>query len=92
MFLLEFRTQTNNCVFCRQNICSVELAVGSLPTPHLNRKKLSTNSSWDFKYVLETMGDYWVGPDENFCPESTRTGGTVIIFPNSGRNQNLTPL
>ena len=21
------------------------------PTPHLNEKKLSTNSSWDFEYV-----------------------------------------
>ena len=44
-----------------------------LDTPHLNRKKLSTNSSWDFEHVFETMDDYWVGPDENFCPESTRT-------------------
>ena len=42
-------------------------------TPHLNWKKLSTNSPWDFEYVFETMDDYWVGPDENFCPESTRT-------------------
>ena len=42
-------------------------------TPHLNKKKLSTNSSWDFEHVFETMDDYWVGPDENFCPESTAT-------------------
>ena len=42
-------------------------------TPHLNRKKLSTNSSWDFEHVFETMDDYWVGPDENFFPESTPT-------------------
>ena len=27
-------------------------------TPHLNGKKLSTNSPWDFEYVLETMDDY----------------------------------
>ena len=42
-------------------------------TPHFNGKKLSTNSPWDFEYVLETLDDYWVDPDENFCPESTRT-------------------
>ena len=42
-------------------------------TPHLNGKKLSTNSPWDFEYVLETMDDYWVGPDENFFSESTPT-------------------
>ena len=53
----------------------IKLAVGSLPTPHLNRKKLSRNSSWDFKYVLETMGDYWVGPDENFCQRVPELGG-----------------
>ena len=29
-----------------------------LPTPHLNQKKLSTNSSWDFEHVFETMDDY----------------------------------
>ena len=27
-------------------------------TPHLTRKKLSTNSPWDFEYVFETMDDY----------------------------------
>ena len=27
-------------------------------TPHFNGKKLSTNSPWDFEYVLETMDDY----------------------------------
>ena len=27
-------------------------------TPHLNGKKLSTNSSWDFEHVFETMDDY----------------------------------
>ena len=42
-------------------------------TPHLTGKKLPTNSPWDFEYVFETMDDYWVGPDKNFCPESTRT-------------------
>ena len=42
-------------------------------TPHLTWKKLSTNSPWDFKYVLETMNDYSVGPNETFCRESTRT-------------------
>ena len=42
-------------------------------TPHLKWKKLSNNSSWDFEDVLDTMDDYWVGPDENFCPESTPT-------------------
>ena len=38
-----------------------------------NEKKLLNNSSWDFEHVLDTMDDYWVGPDENFCPESTPT-------------------
>ena len=27
-------------------------------TPHLNGKKLSMNSSWDFEHVFETMDDY----------------------------------
>ena len=27
-------------------------------TPHLSRKKLSTNSPWDFEHVFETMDDY----------------------------------
>ena len=51
----------------------VENILGIFTTPHLNGKKLSTNSPWDFEYVLETMDDYWVGPDEIFCPESTAT-------------------
>ena len=42
-------------------------------TPHLKWEKLSNNSSWDFEHVLDTMDDYWVGQDENFCPESTPT-------------------
>ena len=50
-----------------------KLSFLSNTTPHLNEKKLSTNSSWDFEYVLEPMDDYWVGPDENVCPESTAT-------------------
>ena len=49
------------------------LPLSSTLTTHLNEKKLSTNSSWDFEYVLEPMDDYWVGPDENFCSESTAT-------------------
>ena len=51
----------------------VENILGIFTTPHLNGKKLSTNSPWDFEYVLETIDDYWVGPDKNLCPESTRT-------------------
>ena len=47
--------------------------VNALITPNLKWKKLSNNSSWDFEHVLDTMDDYWVGPDENFCPESTPT-------------------
>ena len=43
-------------------------------------RKISTNSPWDFEYVLGTMDDYWVDPDENFCPESTGTRCTAIIF------------
>ena len=34
------------------------LSTKNLYTPHLNEKKLSTNSSWDFEYVLEPMDDY----------------------------------
>ena len=30
-------------------------------------KKLSNNSSWDFEHVLDTMDNYWVGLDKNFC-------------------------
>ena len=51
----------------------VENILGIFTTPHLNGKKLSTNSPWDFEYVFVTMDDYWVDADENFCPESTRT-------------------
>ena len=40
-------------------------------TPDLKWKKLSNNSSWDFEHVLDTVDDYWVGPDKNLCPEST---------------------
>ena len=32
MFVLEFRTQTNICVFCRQNICSVTTVFSLLHT------------------------------------------------------------
>ena len=42
-------------------------------TPHLKWKKLSNNSSWDFEYVLDIVDNYWVGPDKDFCPESTPT-------------------
>ena len=42
-------------------------------TPHLKWKKLFDNSSWDFEHVLDTMDDYWIGPDKNFYPESTPT-------------------
>ena len=45
----------------------------TLCTPHLNGKKLSTNSSWDFEHVFQTVDNYWVGPDEIFFPESTPT-------------------
>ena len=61
-------------------------------TPHLNGKKLSTNSPWDFEYVLEIMDDYCVGPDENFSLIVLQPGGSALIFSKSGRNQNLTPL
>ena len=50
-------------------------------TPHLKWKKLLNNSSWDFEHVLDTMDDYWVGQDENFCPESTPTRWRCCHFP-----------
>ena len=53
--------------------CKMDHSNPHMLTPHLNGKKLSTNSSWDFEHVFETMDDYWVGPDENFFPESTPT-------------------
>ena len=46
---------------------------GSLYTAHLNEKNLSTNSSWGFEHVLDTMNYYWLCPDENFSPQSTAT-------------------
>ena len=42
-------------------------------TPHLKWKKLLNNSSWDFEHVLDTMDNYWVGPDKNFYHQSTPT-------------------
>ena len=60
----------------RKKLLESIIVINYLYTPHLNRKKLSTNSPWDFDYVFETMDDYWVGQDENFCPEIT----TLQIF------------
>ena len=42
-------------------------------TAHLNEKNLSTNSSWGFEHVLDTMNYYWLCPDENFSLQSTAT-------------------
>ena len=39
-------------------------------TAHLNEKNLSTNSSWGFEHVLDTLNYYWLCPDENFSPQS----------------------
>ena len=39
-------------------------------TAHLSEKNLSTNSSWGFEHVLDTMNYYWLCPDENFSPQS----------------------
>ena len=36
----------------------------------MNEKNLSTNSSWGFEHVLDTMNYYWLCPDENFSPQS----------------------
>ena len=69
--------------FSKQCPIKVSVPWGSVPrglavlstwiTPHITGKKLSTNSPWDFEYIFETMNDYWVGPKENFYPESTAT-------------------
>ena len=40
MFILEFRTQTNICVFCRQNICSAGVLIVNEPD-HLKYKNLT---------------------------------------------------
>ena len=53
--------------------CAISSKILSVVTPNLKWKKLLNNSSWDFEHVLDTMDDYWVGLDENFCPESTPT-------------------
>ena len=55
-------------------------------------KKLSTNSSWNFEHIVDTLDDYWVGPDEKFFPAVLQPVGSTIIFPKSGRIQNLTPM
>ena len=39
-------------------------------TVHLNGKNLSTNSSWDFDGVVDTMDPYWFVPDKYFFPRS----------------------
>ena len=44
-------------------------------------KKLLNNSSWHFEHVLDTIDDYWVDQDENFCPESTPTRWRCNHFP-----------
>ena len=44
------------------------------------KKKLSNNSSWDFENVLDTMDDYWVGPDKTFAERVLQPGGAAIIF------------
>ena len=49
-------------------------------TPHLNGEKLSTNSPRDIEYVLETLYEYWVDPDEKFCPESTKNQEALQLF------------
>ena len=35
-------------------------------TLHLNEKNLSTNSSWGFEHIFDTMDYYWSCPDESF--------------------------
>ena len=54
------------------NICEAkhDLKFLSLFTVHLNGKNLSTNSSWDFDGVLDTMDPYWFVPDKYFFPRS----------------------
>ena len=66
-------------------ICNVHI------TPHLKWKKLSNNSSWDFEHVLDTMDDYWVGQDENFCPESTPTRWRCYHFPKKWSKSKFDP-
>ena len=39
-------------------------------TVHLKEKNLSTNSSWDFDGVVDTMDPYWFVPDKYFFPRS----------------------
>ena len=42
-------------------------------TANLDEKNLSTNSTWGFEDVLDTMNYYWLYLNENFSPQSTAT-------------------
>ena len=42
-------------------------------TAHLNEKNLSTNSSWGFEHVLDTMNYYWLCPDDWFVHSTLPT-------------------
>ena len=42
-------------------------------TAHLNEKNLSTNSSWGFEHVLDTMNYYWNCPDDWFVHSTLPT-------------------
>ena len=45
-------------------------------TLHLNGKFLSTNTSWDFEDVFDTIDHYWFCP-EFFFVHKTSSGGAI---------------
>ena len=55
------------CLF--QPVCLFQTLESKI-TVQLNGKNLSTNSSWDFDGVVDTMDPYWFVPDEYFFPRS----------------------
>ena len=67
-------------IFCLKILTQLTFAISTMSsghpretkrhTVHLNGKNLSTNSSWDFDGVVDTMDPYWFVPDKYFFPRS----------------------
>ena len=51
--------------------------------------KLSTNSPWDFEYVLDIMDNNRVSQMKIFALRVQEPDGAVITFPICGQNWNL---
>ena len=69
--LLRFRTWKTGhfeMPHLQMAVFQMVFTVASGLTVHLNGKNLSTNSSWDFDGVVDTMDPYWFVPDKYFFP------------------------